>query len=295
MERIVNRVLSVKLAQGHVNTVTRFSAEAGPGNRFVVVLQGCNFNCITCHHPDRINGCNSCGKCVEPCPEMALYFDGHHRVVVDDGECTNCNICVQVCPSDSTPLSEMVRLDGLTRQISEVAHFISGITVSGGEPTLQSEFVASLFCALKCDDKLSNLTTFVESNGHAGRQAWDRLLPVMDGAIVTLRALDPDTHIEITGETNMRVLDSIRYLAEWDRLWEVRLLVIPGKNDDPVEIERTAAWLHDVDPTMRIKLVGFRNPGVRSQFASLPSASREQIAGLADIIRAVGFEELVVA
>jgi len=285
----------VKVAQGHLNDTIRFSAVDGPGNRFVVLLQGCNFNCVACHMPHTINSCDSCGVCVEPCPEMALYFDGHHHVVADSDECTGCAICIDVCPNDSTPLTEMIRLDRLTRQIADVAHFLTGVTVSGGEPTLQSDFVASLFCAIKCEHDLSRLTTFVDSNGHASRRVWDRLLPVMDGAMIDLKALDPDIHIALTGQNNTLVLDTIRYLAEWDRLYEVRLLMVPGMNDDPAMVERTAHWLRRVDPSLRIKLIGFRNDGVRNAFAGIPSADPRHISLLADVIRDVGFENLVVA
>ena len=284
----------MKAAQGHLNDVVRFSAVDGPGNRFVVFLQGCNFNCIACHNPYTITECDSCGICVEPCPEAALFFDGRQQVVVDDDVCTDCDICIDVCPSDSTPLSKMVRLDSLTKQIEEVSPFLSGITVSGGEPTLQTDFVASLFWSIKCSEKLSQLTTFVDSNGHAPRNVWDRLLPVMDGAMIDLKALDPETHLMMTGSSNELVLDSIRYLAEWQRLYEVRLLMVPGKNDSPETVERTARWLHDIDPAMRIKLIGFRQHGVRPQFADIPEADPDHIAALAEIIRSVGIEELVV-
>ncbi len=251
-------------------------------------------DCIACHNPHTITECDSCGLCVEPCPEMALFFDGHHRVVVDDDLCTSCDICIQVCPSNSTPLSQMVRLDSLTRQIAEVAHFISGITVSGGEPTLQADFVTSLFCAIKCDEKLGSLTTFIDSNGYAARETWDRLLPVMDGAMIDLKALDPQTHLEMTGKPNGPVLNTIRYLAEWDRLYEVRLLMVPGRNVSPEDVERTARWLHDVDPSLRIKLVGFRQKGVRPQAAHIPDADPDHLAELAAIIKQVGVGDLVV-
>ncbi|MDJ0496559.1 MAG: YjjW family glycine radical enzyme activase [Acidimicrobiia bacterium] len=283
----------MKAAQGHLNDVIRFSAVDGPGNRFVVFLQGCNYNCVACHNPYTINECDSCGKCVEPCPEMALFYDGHNQVAVDDDLCTDCDICIQVCPSDSTPLSKMVRLESLVRQIDEVSPFISGITVSGGEPTLQADFVASLFSSIKCSEKLSRLTTLVDSNGSASRAVWDRLLPVMDGAMIDLKALDPDTHIAMTGADNGPVLDTIRYLAEWQRLYEVRLLMVPGRNDSPDTVERTARWLYDIDPSMRIKLIGFRQHGVRPQFADIPEADPQHLEKLSGIIRGVGIEELV--
>lgn len=284
----------MKAAQGHLNDLIRFSAVDGPGNRFVVFVQGCNFNCIACHNPHTINACDSCGICVEPCPEMALFFDGRHDVVVDDDVCTDCGICIEVCPNDSTPLTTMVRIDGITKQIEEVAHFLSGITVSGGEPTMQIDFLAGLFCSIKCSEHLSGLTTFVDSNGHANRDVWDRLLPVMDGAMIDLKALDADVHRTMTGQSNALVLESIRYLAEWRRLYEVRLLMVPGKNDSVDAVADTARWLRSVDPAMRVKLIGFRQHGVRPQFAHLPDADPAHISDLADVIREVGLEDLTI-
>lgn len=284
----------MRAVQGHLNDVIRFSAVDGPGNRFVIFMQGCNFNCVACHNPYTINDCDSCGICVEPCPEMALTFDGRHKVVVDETECNECGICVDVCPSDSTPLSRMIRLDSLTKQIEDVSHFISGITVSGGEPTLQPDFVASLFSTIKCSPNLGHLTTFVDSNGSASRDVWDRLLPVMDGAMIDLKAIDPITHEAMTGVDNKAVLDSIRYLAEWQRLFEVRLLMVPGKNDHPEVVERTAKWLYNVDPAIRVKLIGFRQHGVRPQFAHIPDAQPAHIEMLSEVIRGVGIRELFV-
>ena len=116
----------------------------------------------------------------------------------------------------------------------------------------------------------------------------------MDGAMIDLKALDPETHIAMTGQPNHLVLDTIRYLAEWDRLYEVRLLMVPGRNDDPAVVEKTARWLHAVDPSLRIKLIGFRQNGVRPQYADIPEATPDHLAGLAEVIRSVGIEQLVV-
>jgi pyruvate-formate lyase-activating enzyme len=98
----------------------------------------------------------------------------------------------------------------------------------------------------------------------------------------------------MTGADNRPVLESIRYLAEWQRLHEVRMLMVPGRNDSPQEVERTARWLHDIDPTMRIKLVGFRRAWVRPQFAHIPEADPAHLRALADVIRGVGIDELAI-
>ena len=53
---------------GLITDTIAFSNVDGPGNRFVVFLQGCNFDCIACHNPYSINLCNHCGDCVAACP-----------------------------------------------------------------------------------------------------------------------------------------------------------------------------------------------------------------------------------
>jgi len=284
----------VNTTRGRLNKVLRFSTVDGPGNRFVIFVQGCNFNCVNCHNPYTITDCNHCGLCVDPCPEHALTIEPGPLVVVDRALCTSCDVCIEVCPFDATPLAFEASVDELVDQIRETAKFISGITVSGGEATLQPEFLFELFSAIKADPELAHLTTLVDTNGSARREVWDRLMPVMDGAMVDLKALDEATHIRLTAAPNTRVLDSIRYLAEINRLAEVRLLIMPGYNDDCASIERTITWLHEVDPDMRIIVIGFRNHGVRPGFAYLVESTADQLGAIGSTIRAAGFSDVVV-
>ena len=280
--------------RGHLNNFLRFSAVDGPGNRFVLFLQGCNFNCINCHNPYTITDCNHCGLCVAPCPEDALSLLPGPLVVVDRAKCTSCDICIDVCPYDSTPLSRWVTVDVMIEEIHRGAHFISGVTVSGGEATIQPGFVAALFRAIKNDPELRHLSTFVDSNGAASRAVWDQLLPVMDGAMIDLKAFDPETHEMLTAHGNESVLASIEYLAQRDRLYEVRLLIVPGSNDDPEALAATTTWLRGIDPGMRIKLIGYRGHGVRSESDHLAEPTPESMQHLARLVHEVGLPEPVV-
>ncbi len=271
-------------ARGLLNSTIAFSAVDGPGNRFVVFLQGCNFNCVTCHNPYTITQCTNCGVCVGMCPEDALTIRSGPIVVVDRTACTSCDICIDVCPTDSTPLASWMNVEDLMAEIRAVAPFISGVTFSGGEATLQAEYVAAVFTAIKRDASLSHLTTLVDSNGAAPLEVWDCLMDVMDGAMIDLKALDPATHIKLTARRNDQVLETIRYLAQNDRLHEVRLLIVPGYNDDVDTMRRTAHWLRTVDPSMQIKLIGYRNHGVRPEGMHIPQATSELLDELALVL-----------
>lgn len=280
--------------RGRLNKVLRFSTVDGPGNRFVIFVQGCNFDCAGCHNPYTITDCNHCGLCVRPCPEDALTIEPGRLVVVDRATCTNCDVCIDVCPFDSTPLAYDIAVGDLLEQIRETARFISGITVSGGEATLQAGFVFELFSALKADPELSHLTTFVDSNGSAPQHVWDRLAPVMDGAMIDLKALDDATHVQLTAASNTLVLDSIRHLAGISRLYEVRLLIMPGYNDDDASVDRTVVWLRAVDPGMRVVVIGFRKHGVRKGVEYLTESNPDQMVAIGDRVRSAGFTDVVV-
>lgn len=279
---------------GRLNKVLRFSTVDGPGNRFVIFVQGCNFDCAGCHNPYTITDCNHCGLCVRPCPEDALTIEPGPFVVVDRETCTSCDVCIDVCPFDATPLAYETTVEDLVEQIRETAKFISGITVSGGEATLQADFIFELFSTVKADPELSHLTTFIDSNGSAPRHVWDRLAPVMDGAMIDLKALDDATHVQLTAASNMPVLDSIRHLAGIGRLHEVRLLIMPGYNDDDGTVDRTAAWLRAIDPGTRVVVIGFRRHGVRRGFDYLVESNPDQMVTIGDRFRAAGFADVVV-
>ena len=175
-------------------------------------------------------------------------------------------------------------VDELVAQVRKVAPFLSGVTASGGEATQQTEFVRAWFAALKADPALGRLTTFVDSNGAASPDVWDSLAPVMDGAMIDLKCLDPVIHQEMTGQPNDETLASIRQLAAMGKLYEVRLLLLAGVNDEPALLRRTGEWLAEVDPHMRVKVIGFRDHGARPHDPPLVAPTTEQRDAAASIL-----------
>jgi len=233
---------------GRLADTIEFSAVDGPGNRFVVFLQGCNLDCLACHNP------------------QTIPVGGGRPVTVGD----------------------------LVGQIRRAAPFLSGVTVSGGEATLQAAFVHDLFDAVGADPQLARLTRFLDTNGDADPATWDALDGVLDGAMVDLKALDAATHVRLTGHGNARILESIRHLHARGKLYEVRLLLAAGANDSDEALLATGAWLAGVDPRMRVKVIGYRAHGVRKAAASLVEPTAEQRQHYARALSAVADFELTV-
>ena len=281
-------------SRGLVTDVIEFSAVDGPGNRFVVFLQGCTFDCLACHNPYTINPCLDCGDCVVTCPSGALSVDGSGKVRWDAATCTGGDTCLEVCPHDASPKARTLAVADLLDRIRPAAPFLSGITVSGGEATRQPAFVRDLFAAVRAE--FGRLTCFVDTNGDTEPATWDLLDPVMDAAMVDLKCLDDDLHRRLTGASNAPVLESIRLLADRGKLYEVRLLLMDGMNDSDDLLIRTGQWLADVDPGLRVKVIGYRAHGVRPSPVPLREPSPQRRAHYADLLRAVsgGFDLVVV-
>ena len=219
---------------------------------------------------------------------------GNRFVVFAQGCSFDCVACHN--PETIPPVGEQRRtatVAELLTRIRLVEPYLAGVTVSGGEATMQWRFVRELFRAIRSDPVLRRLTTYVDTNGHALPRVWDELVPLTDGFMVDLKALDPDAHRRLTGRGNRLVLDTIRHLHARGRLAEVRLLLVPGFNDSADQLARTADWLRDLDPALRVVVIGFRRHGVREPWSAIPEAEPElperarlalAQAGLADVV-----------
>jgi len=249
--------------RGKVARILPTSFVDGPGNRAVVFLQGCNFRCLYCHNPETIRACTACGSCVPRCPAGALERVEGLRVVWDPSRCTGCDLCLNVCPNSSQPKVREMRPEEVIQALEPAIPFISGVTVTGGEPTLQPEFLKAFLALVRT----RGLTTLVDTNGSSRREILDELLPVMDGALVDLKAFKPELHRELTGADNDRVLENIRYLAGIGKLHEVRTVVAPGYTDSPAAIREIAGFLASVDRRVRFRLIRFRPLGVKGSAA----------------------------
>lgn len=276
-----------------ISGTIEFSAVDGPGNRFVVFLQGCTFDCAACHNPYTIQPCIDCGACVPACPTGALTMP-LRRVLWDEKLCAGGHACLTVWPHDSTPKARTRTVAELLERVRRAAPFLSGITVSGGEATLQAGFVRALFDAVKADPTTARLSCFVDTNGDAPRATWELLDPVTDGVMVDLKCLDPAIHVRITGSSNAHTLRTIEHLAATGKLYEVRLLMLPGLNDADDLLAATGEWLADLDPRMRVKVIGFRHHGVRPTDLPLLEPDAAQRGHYRDVLAAQSDFDIIV-
>jgi len=277
--------------QAIVSDVLTFSCVDGPGNRLVLFFQGCNFNCLGCHNPHTIDFCNNCGDCIPICHANALSFEDN-KVVFDPTNCDKCDDCINACPIQANPMVQHYSVEQVLDMLRENKMFLEGLTVSGGEATVQLSFIIKLFQAVKSDPELKHLTCLIDSNGNLPKRAWQNVLPWTDGVMLDIKALDQEKHIFLTGKPNARVLESARILHEQGKLQEIRYLVIPGQNDHDTEVTSLCKLLSELGTDLPVRLNAFQHHGVTGTARDWPKATKDTVERIAVRLRNNGAQNI---
>ncbi|WNN71214.1 YjjW family glycine radical enzyme activase [Kluyvera cryocrescens] len=274
-----------------VSKIIPFSCVDGPGSRLALFLQGCNLRCKNCHNPWTMGRCNDCGECVPQCPHQALSLS-EGKVLWQSEVCQQCDTCLHLCPQQATPMAQLMSIEQVIQQISKVAAFIEGITVSGGEATTQLPFICALFQRIKDAPELRHLTCLVDSNGELPITGWEKLRPVCDGVMVDLKSWDNDAHLALTGKGNTRIKQSIQWLAQQRMLSELRLLVIPGQTDYVQESEALSAFISALGD-IPVRLNAFHAHGVYGEAKSWRSAVPQDVEAVSQALQARGITRII--
>ncbi len=185
----------------------------------------------------RIHSVETCGTVDGP---------GIRFIVFMQGCLMRCLYCHNRDTWDTSGGKE-VTVDELMKDLLTYRHFINasggGITASGGEATLQKEFVTELFKACK----QNGIHTCLDTNGFIRHydQALDALLDVSDLVLLDIKHMNDDIHIPLTHVSNKYCLDFARYLAKKGKKMWIRYVVVPSWSDDVAGAEALGQFIHD--------------------------------------------------
>lgn len=206
-------------------------AQDGRGNRLVIHLQGCNLRCPWCSNPEGIALRGTLMETDALLPSHICPFGG-----IVDGRLnrSQCDACAQrPCLShpDRTALHLSCAFTATEALLAECERarplFFDGggVTLSGGEPTLQFEAIAELLAALQT----RGIHTAIETNG--SHPTLSRLFPLTDQLIMDLKHPDDARHTAVTGGSNRQTLRNLTLAFAQHSDLLVRTPLVHGFND----------------------------------------------------------------
>ena len=202
-----------------------------------------------------------------------------------------CNLRCAYCHNPDTWDSEKGEQQSAEEIISDVlkyTRYIKGITVSGGEPLLQIDFVTELFKLARAN----NLTTCLDTSGSIFNRKnkdilnkIDALLEVTDLVMLDIKHIDNTKHINLTSKPNTNVLDFAKYLSEKNKDTWLRYVLVPTINDDIDTLNQWKTFANTLNNVKKIEILPYhtlaidkyKKLGLEYKLKDIPEPTKEQI------------------
>ena len=264
---------------GIVFDMQRYCLHDGPGLRVLIFFKSCPLTCLWCANPESqdsrieimvdLKRCQSCGRCVEACPQEAISLEGGEYPRCDIEKCNLCGICIETCPNRArTFVGRKMMVRQVMKEVERDAPFFrrsgGGMTLGGGEPTVQGDFAYEILEA----SREQFIHTAVETCGYCEWKVLHRMAQVTDLFLFDIKQVDPLKHKEYTGVDNRLILDNLVRLAEIHNNIVIRYPLIPGYNDGRDEIKELIAVMKRIGNVRRVELAPYHRFG-ESKYAAL--------------------------
>ncbi|MFP4548185.1 MAG: glycyl-radical enzyme activating protein [Fidelibacterota bacterium] len=187
------------MTEGIIFDIKHFATHDGPGIRTTVFMKGCPLDCWWCHNPESKN------------PDIEQNISGGHR--------------------EKSIIGEKYSVDQLFQEIIKDELFFDesggGVTFSGGEAMLQTNFLVEILKKLK----QRGIHTVIDTSGYCDRVSFDKVIPYTDLFLYDIKLMDSKIHAKYTGKSNNLILSNFQYLMSQEVNMTVRIPLIPGITD----------------------------------------------------------------
>jgi pyruvate formate lyase activating enzyme len=222
------------MTSGIVFDIKEFTIHDGPGIRMTVFLKGCPLSCRWCHNPE--------GQSMQP---QIIHGLAGERLA-----------------GQEYTAAQLAAL--LNQQVSILRDNEGGITFSGGEPLLQSEFVAEVI------DLLDEVHILLDTSGYGSRDSFQKLLDRSDLVFFDLKLIDPVLHQQFTGCSNDLILDNLKILSASGKPFVIRVPLVPGVTDTDENLAAIARTVYALHGLIRVDLLAYNKAaGSKYQYAGM--------------------------
>lgn len=253
--------------EGNIFDIQRFCVHDGPGIRTTVFFKGCPLRCIWCHNPESqkrevslayyADKCVSCGACVQTCPNGCHTFDGEKHVLSRHG-CAYCGKCVTACSRGAIEL--LGRTESAEQILSEVIrdkifykNSGGGMTVSGGEPLMQGQFLIELLKSAKAE----GIHTCIETCGFASKETVTEVAKYTDIFLFDIKETDDERHKALTGVPFTPIKENLMLLNSLGAKVVLRCPLVPEVNVRDGHIEGIAKIASSLDNLLEVNVMAY--------------------------------------
>jgi len=226
------------------------------------------------------------------CPSGAIQMK-NKKPVTDKNKCNLCGECSRNCPTQAREIiGKKMTTKEVIKEIEKDLVFYEescgGVTFSGGEPLVQSEFLEGLLNG--CREKM--IHTAVDTSGYVSWEILDKIIPKVDLFLYDLKIMNSGRHKKYTGVPNEIILENLKKLSSVHNNIFVRFPVIPGINDDYQNIKETGEFLSSLKiaqvnllPYHYIGMDKYKRVGRTYKLADIQPPSKEKLSEVSAILR----------
>ena len=250
-----------------IHSIETLGAVDGPGIRFVAFMQGCPLRCAFCHNPDT-------WECFSSKDYLA------NETAVSDGSAHNNEGGGWWTPAEL--MEEVLRYKNYIRK--------GGVTLSGGEPLLQSQFAYEFFSLCR----QHGIHTALDTSGAVFTPEAQKLMDVTDLVLLDIKTADDALHASYVGAERTNNRRWFDYLLEIGKPIWARHVVVPGYTMQEERLKGVADYLQAYLPIIeRVELLPYHSLGkfkyeklgLAYRLADVPDLKQEEINHARELFR----------
>lgn len=249
----------------NVSNIQHFSVGDGPGIRTTIFVKGCNLHCPWCHNPENISS-----------NIQILNYE-------DIGK-------TEICGQNMT-IKEIINDVLADEMFYEESG--GGVTISGGEPMLQTEGVAKLAKQLK--DK--NISVWIDTAGNVPYEYFARLNEFVEGYLYDYKSGDAEKYKKVIGGDLKLISDNLKTLLQEGKVVRVRIPMIPEFNTSKEDVDIICKNLKDMGvtevdmvPFHRMGVGKYKSLGLQYAYADTAAMDTNTLGTLMELFRQAGFQ-----
>lgn len=229
-------------------------------------------------------------------PHSLVDGPGNRTAIFLQGCNLRCAYChnpetQKIYTDNSSAEIEWMTAKEVFEEVEKNIPFIRGITLSGGECTLYPEFLTELFTLVQ----KAGLSCLIDTNGSIDLSKYPELMEVCTGVMLDVKAWDEKKFKRLTGGSNEVVKKNLKYLADVNKLEEIRIVCIEDEVDTEDILKGIKTAIGDKIKTTKLRLIKFRNHGVIGRLKDANSPSDEYMNGLKEMALKIGFEKIIIS